>query len=145
MLISTNASHNLSKNNQNANTTRYHLITNMMHRNMNHDSSRSSSSNSKSTHFGNFIDESVLTNDKFIKSKFKNRSRSKTFNRTNFILDELKNHYERNSKKQLSEENIINILNKFVFFLFLIFIVSLHIISLIILPYFIKTPLSIGD
>lgn len=145
MLMTPNSSHNLNINSQNG--TRYHFncITNLMHRNLNHDSSRSSSSNSKNNQFGNIIDESILINDELIQSRTKHRSRSKTLNQTHFIAEELKNTYERNFKKKLSEEKIINILNNFVFILFLIFIVALHLISLIILPYFIKTPLTIED
>ena len=49
------------------------------------------------------------------------------------------------NKEDLDDLKIIKILNKFIFFIFVIFIISINIFGLIILPYFIRKPLSIYD
>lgn len=145
MLISTNVRPHLSTNDSKTNMVRSTALTNLIDRNICLDSSRSSSANSKNIQLNNTFNESLLISNEFISSKAKYHSRSKNLNRTSLILNESKNCTNSNLKEQLSEENIIKILNNFVFLLFLIFIVALHLISLIILPYFIKTPLSIED
>ena len=45
----------------------------------------------------------------------------------------------------LPDATLVLILNKFVFILFLLFIIILNILSLIVFPYIIQTPLAIDD
>lgn len=52
---------------------------------------------------------------------------------------------ETTASNQLSDSRIIKILNEFVFLLFLTFIILLNLIGLVILPYFIKQPMSIDN
>ena len=46
-------------------------------------------------------------------------------------------------ENEISDQDLIKILNKFIFLLFLLFIIFLNIFGLIVFPYIIQTPLSI--
>lgn len=51
----------------------------------------------------------------------------------------------RVQETQLSDLEVISILNKFVFSLFVIFILLLNLFSLYLLPFFVRIPLTIDD
>lgn len=59
-------------------------------------------------------------------------------NSENFLPD-------NSSKIELTDLEVLQILNRFVFVLFLLFIIALNLISLFVYPYFIKVPLSIDE
>ena len=52
---------------------------------------------------------------------------------------------DNSSKLELTDLEVLQILNRFVFVLFLLFIIALNLISLFVYPYFIKVPLSIDE
>ncbi len=52
---------------------------------------------------------------------------------------------ERIVKAELTDLEVLGILNRFVFTLFLLFIIGLNIFALMVYPYLIKIPLTIDD
>ncbi|CAF0711272.1 unnamed protein product [Brachionus calyciflorus] len=116
------------------------------------DSSRSSSVSSRKNQIKNIIENfTLIKNDTSDKKK-----RDLKSNPTLVLTDSFSNRFSYLRAKNMtnksgifyehiSNNKIIKILNMFVFLLFLVFCVGLHLLSLIILPYFVKTPLSIED
>ncbi|RNA21549.1 neuronal acetylcholine receptor subunit alpha-10-like [Brachionus plicatilis] len=117
MLISKNTRHHFNMNSFNTSTAQSTPLTNLNDRNTCLDSSRSSSANSKSTQLKNIFDGSILINNEFIPSKAKHHSRSRTLHQTSLILNERNNCRNKNLKEQLSEQQIIKILNNFLLYI----------------------------
>lgn len=102
------------------------------------DSSRSSSPSAQTANTKN-KNGAKIKHEKSIEIQQLNSSSN-----TNSMIENTSSNKQQ-STETIPDLKIINILNQFVFLLFLIFILGLNIFGLIILPYFIRKPLSLDD
>jgi hypothetical protein len=94
----------------------------------------------------NHLDEKIL----LLKSEnIKSQSRARIARKDNYKIGEFDSEdgaiISNSSSSNITDLEIIDILNKFIFFMFLIFILSLNFFGLYVLPYYVKQPLSIDD
>ena len=52
---------------------------------------------------------------------------------------------KQNAQDSITDQTVLLILNKFIFYIFVSFIIFLNVFSLFLFPYYFKTPLSIDN